>query len=240
MNPNPSSIEVALTVDVEPDCPPYLSTWRGIEEGMPKLLDLFAGENIKATFFTTGETARRFPQAVRAIVDGRHELGSHGVTHRSFVKISDADAAWEISYSLKLLREFGPVTSFRAPYLQFPDRFVSLLEQQEVTRDSSQARYKWQRCDPSAAHHLARIPVSMTSSFLRLPTVVRDPILTRLASPVVLFVHPWEFVDLRKTSLRWDCRFRTGKTALESLRTLIHLFKRKHAVFRTVNEIIVH
>src|SRR5262249_47210678 len=133
MNSTSSSIEVALTVDVEPDCPPYLWTWRGIEEGMPQLLDLFAHEGIKATFFTTGETAQRFPQTVRAVVDGRHELGSHGVTHRSFTKISDADAAWEIRHSLKLLRDFGPVTSFRAPYLQFPDRFVSLLEQQAIT-----------------------------------------------------------------------------------------------------------
>ena len=36
-------LRVALTVDFEPDCPPYLSsTFRGIEQGAPRLLELFA------------------------------------------------------------------------------------------------------------------------------------------------------------------------------------------------------
>ena len=31
---------VCLTVDLEGDCPPYLHTWRGIDLGAPRLLDL--------------------------------------------------------------------------------------------------------------------------------------------------------------------------------------------------------
>jgi hypothetical protein len=48
----------------------------------------------------------------------------------------------------------------------------------------------------------------MTSSVLRLPAFVRDPWLAALRDPVVLFVHPWEFVDLTRERLRYDCRFR--------------------------------
>ena len=33
---------VSFTVDLEPDCPPYLWTWRGVEEGMPRLLAMLA------------------------------------------------------------------------------------------------------------------------------------------------------------------------------------------------------
>ena len=43
----------------------------------------------------------------------------------------------------------------------------------------------------------------------------------RLSDPVVLFVHPWEFVDLTRERLRYDCRFRTGDVALRCLREVI-------------------
>ena len=38
------SFDVCITIDVEHDCPPFLSTYRGIEQGMPKLLALFADQ----------------------------------------------------------------------------------------------------------------------------------------------------------------------------------------------------
>ena len=53
-------LRVALTVDFEPDCPPYLSsTFRGIEQGAPRLLELFAATGVHATYFTTSEVADR-------------------------------------------------------------------------------------------------------------------------------------------------------------------------------------
>ena len=50
--------DVYLTVDVEPDCPPYLWTWRGIVEGMPALMEVLDREQVPVTFFTTGATAQ--------------------------------------------------------------------------------------------------------------------------------------------------------------------------------------
>jgi hypothetical protein len=77
----------------------------------------------------------------------------------------------------------------------------------------------------------------MTSSVLRLPAIVRDPWLARLSDPVVLFVHPWEFVDLTRERLRWDCRFRTGDVALRCLREVIASFRRRGARFLTIREL---
>ena len=48
---------ITITIDVEEDCPPMLTSTRGMEEGLPKLLDLFKKEGIKATFFVTGMMA---------------------------------------------------------------------------------------------------------------------------------------------------------------------------------------
>jgi len=232
-------LRVALTVDFEPDCPPYLSTtFRGIEQGAPRLLELFAESGVRATYFTTGEVADRYPEAVAALLDRGHELGCHGVTHRAFDQLDEATARWEIEESARVLRSFASVTSFRAPYLRFPEAFVPLLEEHDFTLDSSLAKYKRSLRAPRRPTSLARVPASMTSSVLRLPAFVRDPWLGALRDPVVLFVHPWEFVDLTSERLRYDCRFRTGEVALRCLREVIGSFARRGATFVTMRELV--
>ena len=231
-------LRLALTVDFEPDCPPYLSsTFRGIEEGAPRLLELFADSGLRATYFTTGEVAERYPEAVRRLVDAGHELGCHGVTHTAFDAMDEATARWEIRESARRLREVAAVTSFRAPYLRFPERYVRLLEDEAFELDSSLAKYKRSYRAPRAPTTLTRIPASMTSSVLRLPALVRDPWLAALADPVVLFVHPWEFVDLTREKLRYDCRFRTGDVALRCLREVIDSFVARGAQLVTMREL---
>ena len=81
-----------------------------------------------------------------------------------------------------------------------------------------------------------RVPASITSSTLRWPRMVLRPLLAQLSAPAVLFVHPWEFVDLRRTKLRYDCRFKTGDTALDCLREAIRFFKNRRARFGTLRE----
>ena len=231
-------LRVALTVDFEPDCPPYLSsTFRGIEQGAPRLLELFADTGVRATYFTTSEVAERYPASVRALLHAGHELGCHGVTHTAFDRMDEPTARWEIEQSARVLRTFAPVTSFRAPYLRFPDAYVPLLERSAFALDSSLAKYKRSYHAPRRPTTLARIPASMTSSVLRLPAFVRDPWLAMLRDPVVLFVHPWEFVDLTRERLRYDCRFRTGDVALRCLREIIASFTRRGAAFVPMREL---
>jgi peptidoglycan/xylan/chitin deacetylase (PgdA/CDA1 family) len=230
-------MRVCVTVDMEQDCPPYLSTWRGIDEGTPRLLALLAAEKIPATFFTTGEVARRSPETVREIVGRGHELGCHGDLHLRFDALDQAGARREIEVSTQTLREFAPVVSFRAPNLAFPDKYLPLLEEQGFRIDSSQARYKTRCAKISRVGALLRVPASVTSSLLRLPWALRKLIFSRLSDPVVLFVHPWEFVDFTGTSLRLDCRFRTGSPALRCLAEAIGFFKNRGAQFVTIEQL---
>ncbi len=229
---------VSITVDFDPDCPPYLrTTFRGIEEAAPKLLALFEDTGIRATYFTTGEVAERYPAHVDALVRSGHELGCHGMSHTAFDAMDVATARWEIERSAAILREFAPVTSFRAPYLRFPEPFVSLLESAEFLLDSSLAKYKWAYHARRRETSLTRIAASMTSSVYRLPRVIRNPWMQALSDPVVLFVHPWEFVDLTHEDLRFDCRFRTGDFALRALREVIELFQCSGAAFLPMREL---
>jgi peptidoglycan-N-acetylglucosamine deacetylase len=230
---------VCFTIDIEPDCPPYLATqYRGVSGGLPLLLDLLAKRNVAATCFCTGDVAERFPEAVRELLGRGHELGSHGHTHRRFDEMPAADADAEIATSSRVLRGFGArVTSFRAPNLQLPRQYLPVLERHGFTLDSSQARYKADYYRRATHCGVTRIPASVTSSVLRLPRWIRDPWLLALESPVVLFVHPWEFVDLRSERLRLDCRFRTGNDALRSVDEVLALFEAKGAAFRRMGDL---
>ncbi len=236
--PAESPLKVCLSVDVEQDCPPYLNTFRGLGEGLAAVLDVLDDFGINGTFFTTGQMARGFPRAVESIVEAGHELGCHGMTHRSFRSMDYREAVEEIEASAGVLRTFAPVVSFRAPYLNFPAEFLPILTDAGFLVDSSQGSYKWGFWRKDRAENLLRVPVSATSSLLRLPGFIRQPWLGLLRSPVVLFVHPWEFVDLRREKLRLDCRFRTGDEAARCLRRVIGFFQDRRAVFPRIRELL--
>jgi peptidoglycan/xylan/chitin deacetylase (PgdA/CDA1 family) len=223
-------------VDVEQDCPPYLDTWRGVEEGLPWLLDALARAHAPATFFVTGEVARRFPDAVRRIVADGHELGCHGDTHRRYSTLSLEEAGRDLERACAVLRTFAPVTSFRAPNLDLPSAFLPIVESRGFTVDASGARYKFRFARPRRVNHVVCLPASVTSSVLRLPDIIRRPILERLDDPAVIFVHPWEFVDLRHAAIRWDCRFRTGARARRAFESSVAMFDEAGAGFSRVRD----
>ncbi len=52
-----------------------------VEQNTDKLLEIFDGHSIRATFFILGWVAERFPNLVRRITDGGHEIACHGQNH---------------------------------------------------------------------------------------------------------------------------------------------------------------
>src|SRR6202035_3855065 len=62
----------------------------------PKLLDLLAQKQIKATFFVLGENAQRHPEILkRAIAEG-HEIGNHSWSHPHLAKLPDESVRSEL------------------------------------------------------------------------------------------------------------------------------------------------
>jgi peptidoglycan/xylan/chitin deacetylase (PgdA/CDA1 family) len=230
--------QIFLTIDMEQDCPPYLNTYRGIAEGLNSLLSLLQEENVMTTFFVSGQIAKSFPDTVRNIINSGHEVGSHGYNHSDYTSLDRKSAQKDIDHSLSILRQFCSVCSFRAPYLKFPQSYLSLLQNAGISVDSSQAKYKLAYLQKSPPTKLLRIPASITSSVLRLPDWLRNPWLGALKSPVVLFVHPWEFVDLRTEKIPLDCRFNTGSIALDCLREVIHFYKKRGFQFRKMQDLL--
>ncbi|MFN3860975.1 MAG: XrtA system polysaccharide deacetylase [Roseateles sp.] len=118
----------AMSIDVEDyfqvsAFAPYIrrEDWDGlecrIERNMDCILALLAEKDVKATFFTLGWIAERYPQVVKAIVAGGHELASHGYGHERASDLSPAAFRNDIVSAKQLLEDLGgvPVVGYRAP-----------------------------------------------------------------------------------------------------------------------------
>ncbi|CAN5410052.1 hypothetical protein BH23VER1_BH23VER1_02060 [soil metagenome] len=82
----------------------------------PRLLDLLAQRNIKATFFVVGTNAKAYPDIMRRIVAEGHEIGNHTVNHGNLAKSSDA----KVRSELKGAAEGIMATTGTAPRLMRP------------------------------------------------------------------------------------------------------------------------
>lgn len=231
--------KILITVDVERDCPPMLKSLRGMEHGLPGLLNLFRKKGVKATFFVTAELAEEFSDLIERIVDEGHEIGCHGYAHERFDRLGRSEVIKVVSKATEILRAFyDDIVSFRAPNLKFPVEYLSILEASGYLIDSSTAVYKPPfRGGNIIVGGILRVPVSVTSSFLGLPLRIVLPVISRIEEPV-LFVHPWEFVDMREEKVRIDCRLGTGKAALENLGNIIDFFNNNRYKFVTLRDML--
>ena len=80
------------------------------------ILDQFDRAGVKATFFTLGWVAQRFPALVRRIVENGHELASHGWDHTRVDRQDPETFRADIRRTRALLEDTGgvAVTGYRA------------------------------------------------------------------------------------------------------------------------------
>jgi polysaccharide deacetylase family protein (PEP-CTERM system associated) len=88
-----------------------------VEANMDRILALYERHGVRATFFTLGWIAERYPNVVRRIVAGGHELASHGYGHLRASDQTRAEFANDIRSSKALLEDIGgqEVLGYRAP-----------------------------------------------------------------------------------------------------------------------------
>jgi len=87
-----------------------------VERNTHRILDLFAQHQVKATFFTLGWVAERYPQLVKRIVDEGHELASHGYQHTRVTEQTPEQFREDIRISRQILEDIGdqPIVGYRA------------------------------------------------------------------------------------------------------------------------------
>ncbi len=226
------SITNALTIDVEDyfqvsAFAPYIdrSHWDSrecrVERNVDQILKLLAEHNVQATFFTLGWIAERYPKLVRSIVDGGHELASHGYGHERVSDLSEAQFFEDIHSAKSLLEDIGgtKVQGYRAPSFSIGSQNLWALDtlqragyrysssiypirhdhygMPDAPRFAYEARDGLMEVPPTTMRMFNRnLPSSGGGYFRLLPYSLSRWMLRQVnskdASPAVFYFHPWE------------------------------------------------
>ena len=109
----------------------YLTFDVGYDNGyLDKYLDILKAENVKATFFVTGDFVKRFSSHLVRIKEEGHLICNHSYSHRSINKLSNSQLQDDL---VKLENEYFEVIGskmpkiFRPPEGQFDEKSLNLL-----------------------------------------------------------------------------------------------------------------
>ena len=113
-----------------------------LNQGMPRLLDLYDKYGVRATFFYTGYIAQLYPDVVRMAHERGHEVGSHGLTHevsKAFDVLSPEEQLSHLKQSKQILEDIigEEVVSFRAPAARVDKKFPLIMKEAGLKVDSS-------------------------------------------------------------------------------------------------------
>jgi len=153
-----------------------------VERNVDRILGIFADNDVKATFFTLGWIAERYPGVVRRIVDGGHELASHGYEHVKIHTQSPADFRQDIRKTKTILEDLGgqPVRGYRAASFSIDSRCLwafDVLAEEGYAYSSSVYPIKHDHYGmpeasrftfrPSDRHDLVEVPITTLNLFNR-------------------------------------------------------------------------
>jgi polysaccharide deacetylase family protein (PEP-CTERM system associated) len=222
----------ALTIDVEDyfqvsAFAPHIarSAWDTrecrVERNIDRILEMLRSRQIKATFFTLGWIAERYPLLVRRIVQEGHELASHGYGHERASDLTEADFFEDIHRAKTLLEDIGAVAiqGYRAPSFSIGEgnlwAFDALLRAGYRYSSSVYPIRHDHYGMPNAPRHvyqvrpgLLEVPITTLRVFGRnfpssgggyfrlLPYEVSRRMLSRVNAterqPGIFYFHPWE------------------------------------------------
>ncbi|MES2904770.1 MAG: polysaccharide deacetylase family protein, partial [Pseudomonadota bacterium] len=80
-----------------------------VERNTDAVMALFDEAGVKATFFTLGWVAERYPALIRRIVDAGHEIASHGYGHDRIFTFTPEQFAADLLRSRKLIEDAARV-----------------------------------------------------------------------------------------------------------------------------------
>lgn len=192
-----------------------------VERNTLAVLDLFEQGGVKATFFTLGWVAERYPALMRRIAEAGHEVASHGWDHQRVFNLTPEQFRADIAKARAVLEDASgqPVTGYRAPSFSIDKRTPwahEILAEAGYAYSSSVApighdHYGWADAPrsafkPVAESELIELPmttgkflgrdVATGGGFFRLLPggIVRGAIrqLNAAGQPALFYFHPWE------------------------------------------------
>ncbi|GAA4763368.1 DUF3473 domain-containing protein [Stakelama sediminis] len=199
--------------------------WDGLEHRVEAnsdaVLSLFDDAGVKATFFTLGWVAERYPALMRRIADAGHEVASHGWDHARVFTMTPEQFRADIARARKVLEDASgtAVTGYRAPSFSIDKRTPwahEILAEEGYAYSSSVAPVKHDHYGWPEASRFAFRPVA-GAPLIELPVTVAEVAGRKLATgggffrlfpgalthwavkqvngqdrPAIFYFHPWE------------------------------------------------
>lgn len=193
-----------------------------VERNVMRIIEMLDAHESKATFFTLGWIAERYPHLVREIVAGGHELASHGYGHLRASDQSESEFRTDVTHAKKLLEDISgtPVNGYRAPSFSIGHKnmwALDVLNEAGYLYSSSiypvkhdhygmpeAPRFKFQprqhallELPPTTMQMLGRnFPASGGGYFRLLPYSLSAWMMRRVnqrdGEPGIFYFHPWE------------------------------------------------
>lgn len=95
-------------------------------EDTRKLLEILKKHEVRATFFMTGGWIEKYPDDVKAIAEGGHDLGNHSENHKQMSQLSLEECKKEIMTPHEKVKKLTgkDMTLFRPPYGDYNDTLI--------------------------------------------------------------------------------------------------------------------
>lgn len=105
---------------------------------VPRILELLGEYSVPATFFVPGLTADRYPETVERIAAAGHEVGHHGYSHHSPIRLDEQAERADLERGLSSLERLGiRPQGYRAPSWEPSERTFDLLAEHGLRYDST-------------------------------------------------------------------------------------------------------
>ncbi len=208
---------IYLSVDVEPDFPPYLNTDYGIE-GLKKIHGLLKKHNCDAAMFVCADFFEKEEQVRKYTRD--YEIGCHGLRHVDLTKLNNLQLQGEIHEAIEIFAEHEiKPRGFRAPYARVDKRVMTIISKY-FEYDSSLMFYSLKKF-----RNIKEVPIFIGGKTFGISPGLFNLLLKFPKRDKVFFIHPWEFGGLnfeliyerRRNMRKWGYSAENYFTNLEKL-----------------------
>ena len=193
-----------------------------VDMNVQRILNWLNTQKIRATFFTVGQLAIKFPSLIREIVDEGHEIACHSFSHMTLDRFNKETFKRDLDLNCEALYAAGSsaITGFRAPVFSMTEKtswVYDVLKSSGFLYSSSvlpstRALYCWPSFESDSPVYmndgLLEIPMSVGrvgnlripfsgGIYLRvLPFLINQIMIKRRINsenPLVSYVHPYDF-----------------------------------------------
>ena len=111
----------------------------GPEVAVPRIVDTYRQFGIQQTFFVPAWCIENYPAAVKAMVDGGHEVAHHGYLHENPLAGSREDEHYWLKRGIRIIENATGQRprGWRAPLYNFSDHSAGLLVEEGFLYDAS-------------------------------------------------------------------------------------------------------